>query len=57
MIEVGLHQSHHRQTSPHVQCAVILVLYHLFRRYVEQLRHIIAKPAPQPAEYYFLITG
>lgn len=57
MVEIGLHQSHHKQNSPHVQCTVILVFYQLFRRYVEQLRNVIAKPAPHPAKYYFLITG
>lgn len=57
MTEVGLHQSHHKQTSPHVQCTVILVFYHLFRRYVELLRHKIAKPALHPANFNFLITG
>lgn len=57
MTEVGIHQSHHKQTSPHVQCAVILVFYHLFRHYVEQLRLIIAKTVPHPAKYYVIITG
>lgn len=55
--EVGVHKSHHKQNGPHVLCAVILVFYHLFKRYVEQLRNIIAKPATRPAKYYFLITG